>query len=49
MIETPSRKLMITTVLDEILLEMDVAGLNTRVRVRLNQLKWPDKVVIGWG
>lgn len=49
MIETPSRKLMITTVLDEILLETDVADLNTRVRVWLNHPKWPNKVVVGWG
>jgi hypothetical protein len=49
MIETPNRKLMITTVLDEILLETDVSDLNTRVRVWLNHPKWPDKVVVGWG
>jgi hypothetical protein len=49
MIETPSRKLMITTVLDEILLETDVVDVNTRVRVWLNHPKWPDKVAVGWG
>ena len=49
MIETPSKKLIITTVLDEILLEADVTDLTTRVRVWLNHPKWPDKVVVGWG
>lgn len=48
-IETPNRKLMISTVLDEVLLETDVADVTTRTRVWVDHPRWPKKIMVGWG
>lgn len=49
MIATPNRNLMISTVLDEVLLETDVEDTRTRTRVRVDHPRWPKNLVIGWG
>lgn len=49
MIETPSRKLMISTVWDEVLLEDSVADVETRIRIWVDHPRWPQKLVVGWG
>lgn len=48
-IETPSRRLMIWTVWDEILLEAAVPDVETRTRVWVEHPFWPQKLVVGWG
>jgi hypothetical protein len=48
-IETPNRRLMISGVLGEPLLQTDVPQTQTRVRVWRNHPVWPDKIVVGWG
>ncbi len=48
-IETPNRTLIISTVEGTILLEDEVPEMETRVRVWLSRLRWPEKVVVGWG
>jgi hypothetical protein len=48
-LKTPTKKLKIWTVDDEILLEEVVLGFETRVRVWVSHPRWPDKVVVGWG
>lgn len=49
MIETPSRKLVLTTVPGEQLLKANVPDTTTRVRVWRSHPVWAEKVVIGWG
>jgi hypothetical protein len=49
MIETPNRKLIISTVWDEVLLEDSVSDVETRTRVWVDHLRWPQKLVVGWG
>jgi hypothetical protein len=49
MIETPNRRLMISGVSGEPLLQTDIPLTQTRVRVWRNHPVWPDKVVVGWG
>ena len=48
-IETPTRRLVICTVLGTILLEAEVPDQSTRVRVWANHLQWPTEVIVGWG
>ncbi len=48
-IETPNRTLIISTVEDTILLEDEVPGLRTRLRVWLSHPRWPENVMVGWG
>lgn len=48
-IATPTNKLIVSTVLDEHLLEAIVPTTDTRIRIWLSHARWPDKVVIGWG
>jgi hypothetical protein len=49
MIETPTRKLMISAASGEPLLVTKVPSQSTRIRVWRNHPDWPDKVVVGWG
>ena len=49
MIETPNRNLMISTVLDEVLLETGVEDTRTRTRVWVDHPRWPKNLVVGWG
>lgn len=48
-IDTPSREVMLTTVMSEVLLKAKVPGTRTRIRVWRNHPDWPDQVTIGWG
>ena len=48
-IETPSRKVMVSTVEHDVLLTCDVPEMRTRVRIWLNRPWQPDEVVIGLG
>ncbi len=48
-IETPSRKVMVSTVEHDVLLTSDVPDSRTRVRIWLNRPQEPDDVVIGLG
>lgn len=48
-IETPSRELVISTVLNEHVLKTMVLELNTRIRVWRSHPQWPKQVTVGWG
>ncbi|WP_341989387.1 hypothetical protein [Azorhizobium sp. AG788] len=48
-IETPSRKVMVSTVEHDVLLEHEVPETRTRVRIWLNRPQEPDEVLIGLG
>ena len=48
-IETPSYKVMVSTVEHDVILTCDVPETRTRVRIWLNRPKEPDDVVIGLG
>jgi hypothetical protein len=48
-IATPSRKVVISTVENERILETTVPGIRTRVRVWTNRAREPDRVVVGVG
>lgn len=48
-IATPSKVLLISTVMDEPVLQEAVPETVTRLRVWISHPKWPEKVVIGWG
>jgi len=48
-IETPTRSLIIATVLDEVLLAGKVIDPKTRIRVWVDHPRWPQRVVVGWG
>ncbi|MBO6899770.1 MAG: hypothetical protein JJ864_00355 [Rhizobiaceae bacterium] len=49
MIETPGRKLIISTVWDEVLLKTGVEDTETRTRVWVDHPRWPKNLVVGWG
>jgi len=49
MIETPSRKLVLSAVSGEPLLVAKVPNRTTRIRIWRNHPDWPDKIVVGWG
>jgi hypothetical protein len=46
-LDTPNRKVVITTVDEETVLSEDVRGLRPRVRVWLSHPKWPETVTVG--
>lgn len=48
-IQTPNKRLIVSTVDEEILLQDNVSGTETRVRILISHPKWPEKVVVGWG
>lgn len=48
-IETPSRKLALTTVPGEKLLKAKVPDKTTRIRVWRSHPVWAERVVVGWG
>lgn len=48
-IETPTKKLVITSVEGHTLLQSEVPSIVTRIRVWRNHPLWADQVVIGWG
>ena len=48
-LETPSQRLMVSTVAFEPVVTMDVSTTRTHVRVWVNHPEWPDKVIVGWG
>jgi hypothetical protein len=48
-LKTPSRKIIVETVLDEIVLEQAVSGDITRVRIWTNGFRDTDRVIIGLG
>lgn len=48
-IETPSRRVVVKTVLDETILQMAVATLDSRIRIWTNGLLATDTVIIGVG
>lgn len=48
-IATPSRKVVVTTVEEEIVLETPVPDVTTRVRIWTNRMREPDRVKIGVG
>jgi hypothetical protein len=47
MLETPEKKIILTTVEGQMVLATDVRNLYTRVRVWLSHPKWPEKITIG--
>ena len=47
-IETPTKKLVITSVEENKILQAEVPGIVTRVRVWRNHPLWADQVVVGW-
>lgn len=49
MIATPGRQVIISDIDAKRLLSTSVSGLETRIRVWVNDPKLPDKVVVGWG
>jgi hypothetical protein len=49
LLDTPTKSLIIATVLDDIVLEDKVADLNTRVRIWVDHPRWPQNVIVGWG
>jgi hypothetical protein len=48
-LETPGRSVVISTVEGETVLEARVPDTHTRTRIWLNDSRWPDKVIVGWG
>jgi hypothetical protein len=48
-LQTPNKRLIVSTVDEEILLQDEVSGTETRVRILISHPKWPEKVVVGWG
>lgn len=48
-LETPSRKVILTTVPGEVLLQARVPTEKTRIRVWRSDPQWPEQVVVGWG
>ena len=49
MLATPSRVVVVSTVEHETILEQPVLATFTRVRIWVNDPKFPDKVIIGLG
>lgn len=49
MLETPGRAVIVSTVERETILKEQVQATFTRVRIWVNDPKFPDKVIIGWG
>lgn len=49
LLETPSRKLVVSTIENDNMLSSDVPSVETRVRVWTNETMEPDNIVIGWG
>ena len=47
-LETPKRKIVISTVEGETILEADVPNVRSRVRVWLSHSQWPERVVVGY-
>lgn len=48
-LETPARKVAISTIVWKKLLEADVTSITTRVRIWTNSARWPDQVIVGLG
>ena len=46
-LETPNRRVVVSTVEEETILEAPVPGTKTGVRVWLSHPRWPEKVIIG--
>lgn len=49
LLETPTGKLVVSTVEDDEVVGTDVPSPETRVRIWTNRLSFPDEIVIGWG
>ncbi len=48
-LETPARKVVISTIVWKKLLEADVTSVRTRVRIWTNSARWPDQIIVGLG
>lgn len=48
-LETPTRHLIIATVLNDVLLQDEVIDLKTRVRIWSDHPRWPKQIVVAWG
>jgi hypothetical protein len=48
-LETPGRCVVISTVEGETVLEASVPEMRTRIRIWLNDSRWPNKVIVGLG
>jgi hypothetical protein len=46
-LETPNRAVVVSTVERETVLEAKVPETRTHVRIWINHLRWPDKVIVG--
>jgi hypothetical protein len=47
-IETPTGKLLVWTVDDETVLEAAAPGPRTRLRIWMDDLRWPEQVIVGY-
>jgi hypothetical protein len=47
-IETPTRRLIIWTVDDQTILEAAVPNARTHLRIWMDDLRWPERVVVGY-